>query len=272
MLRRPLLLSLVAAPAWSAAGPCERPLIVGVSALGYAVYEDEGELRGFAVDIARRVGKAVGCAVEIKLLPRARVMLDFQQGGIDIVTSSLRNPDRDLSGDFEPYAFTGYEIVAHPKVAGQVGGLSGIESVPKLSLGMVRGAQLPGAIGPLIERLAAAGRIEWAVDFSNLAARMAAGRVLVAVFPTAVQVKLFKDGELPAHLRLLPLPGSPPLVIGMYFNRARIPAAQRELLRAALRRLAQTGEVQRIYARYLGEATTRRMFEAGRAAAGGLQV
>ncbi len=272
--RRPLL-ALLALPGLSAPparAACERPLIVGVSPLGYAVFEAQGQLRGFAVDIVRRVGEEAECPVELSQRPRARVMLDFQQGELDLVTSSLRSPDRDLAGDFEPYAYTGYELIVHPSIAGRLQRLGDIEALPRISLGLVRGVQLPGPIGPLVERLAAAHRIEWAADFHNLATRMAAGRVLAGVFPTAIHTKLTEDGELPSSLRVLPLPESPPQPIGMYFNRQRLPAAQRERLRAALRRLVQSGEVQRIYARYLGSEATRRMFEAGRAAAGGLRV
>lgn len=272
--RRPLLLSLAAAPAGAAAQPaaCGQPLSVGVSLLGYAVYQQQGRLRGFVIDLIERLGAESGCTLRPSLRPRARMMLDFQAGLLDIVTSSLRNPDRDLSGDFEPYGYTGYEIVAHPDVAPRLQGLLSMEAIPRLSLGMVRGAQLAGSLGPLLERLAANNRIEWASDFNNLAARMAAGRVLIAVFPTAIHLKLSKDGELPAHLQVLPLPESPPQLLGMYFSRRMIGETQRRALMQTLRRLVRAGEVQRIYAGYLGELTTRRMFEAGRAAAGGLQV
>jgi polar amino acid transport system substrate-binding protein len=267
--RRPLLLSLAALPTWAAA---ERPLVVGVSLLGWAFYEDKGRLRGFGVDLIERLAAEAGVPLTPSLRPRARVMLDFQAGDIDVVTSSLRNPDRDLSGDYEPYAYTGYEIVAHADIAPRIQGLSSMEAIPKLSLGMVRGAQLPGVVGPLIERLAAQNRIEWAVDFNNLAARMKAGRVLIAVFPTAIHLKLSHDGELPGRFQVLPLPESPPQLLGMYFHRQRIADADRQRLMAALRRLVQSGEVQRIYARYLGSEATQRMFNAGRAAAGGLRV
>lgn len=270
MRRRPLLPWLAAWPA-GAAAVCERPLQAGVSALGWAVYEDEGRLRGFAIDLLRRLAETSGCRIEPSLRPRARVMLDFQNAQLDIVTSSLRNADRDLGGDYEPYAYTGYEIVAHPDVAPRVDSLASVEQDPRLTLGLVRGAQLPGAVGPILERMVAAGRVEWAVDFSNLALRMQRDRIPVGVFPTAIHLKLSHDGELPARFLARPLPESPPQLIGMYFSR-RLPAASRERLRSHLRTLVRSGEVQRIYARYLGEATTRRMFEAGRAAAGGLAV
>ncbi len=270
--RRKLLLAALGASGGLARAGCERPLLVGVSLLGWAVYQERGELRGFGIDLIERLAQEANCTLRPSLRPRARVMLDFQSGALDIVTASLRNPDRDLSGDFEPYGYTGYEIVVHPDVAPRLQGLTSMEAIPRLSLGMVRGAQLPGSLGPLLERLAAQSRIEWAADFNNLAARMTAGRVLIAVFPTAIHLKLRHDGELPAQFKVLPLPESPPQLLGMYFSRRLIDEAQRSTLMLALRRLVRSGEVQRIYARYLGEATTRRMFEAGRAAAGGLQV
>ncbi|MFN4117156.1 MAG: substrate-binding periplasmic protein [Inhella sp.] len=269
--RRPLL-ALAGFSALPVRASCKRPLIAGVSPLGYAVFEAEGALRGFAVDIVRRVGQGVNCKIALSLRPRARVMLDFQRGELDLVTSSLRNPERDLVGDFEPYAYSGYELIVHPSIAERLQRIGEVEAMTRISLGLVRGVQLPGPVGPLVERLAVARRIEWAVDFQNLAARMAAGRVLVGVFPTAIHTKLLQDGELPANLIVRPLPESPPQPVGMYLNRQRLTVAQRERLRTALRRLVHSGEVQRIYTRYLGAEATQRMFEAGRYAAGGLRV
>ena len=272
MKRRPLLLMLAAGAPALAAGGCERPLQVGISLLGWAAYEEQGRLKGIAPDLIAMLGTAVGCEMQLSLRPRARVMLDFQTGELDIVSSSLRSPDRDLAGDYEPYAYSGYDIVVLNQFARRVERLASLVELPRLKLGLVRGVQMPDAANAVIEGLAAQDRIEWAPDFQNLATRLEAGRFHVAVFPTAIQLKLRHDGQLSARFLALPLPESPPLPVGMYFSRKRLDEAQRRKLGLALRQLVRSGEVQRLYARYLGEAATRRMFEAGRAAAGGLQV
>jgi hypothetical protein len=183
----------------------------------------------------------------------------------------MRTPDRDLTGDYEPYGYTGYEMVLRPELAARVQDLADLEQDPKLRLGLVRGMQLPGAVGPRLERLAAQGRIEWAVDYSNLAQRMTKDRISAALFPTALHLKLRHDGELAKSFPARTLADCPPNPVGMYFSR-RLPEEQRQALMAALRRLVRSGEVFRIYERFFGEAAARRMFETGRAAAGGLAV
>jgi polar amino acid transport system substrate-binding protein len=96
-------------------------------------------------------------------------------------------------------------------------------------------------------------------------------RISAAIFPTTLHLKLRHDGELPQNFRARALPDCPPNPVGMYFSRA-LPEPQRQRLTAALRRMVRSGEVQRIYARFLGDEATRQMFETGRAAAGGLAV
>lgn len=268
MRRRQLLLQAgLAVVAAHAQGACPRPLRVGVSLLGWGTYEEGGQLRGIVPDLMARIATRSECQLTLSLRPRARVMLDFQNGELDIVTSALRTADRDAAGDYLPYAFSGFDLVIRDELAEQVSSIAALEADSKIRLGLVRGIQLTPALTAATERLVAAGRIEWASDYLNLAARLQAGRFQAGIVPTVIHGKLRRDGLLPNWLRVSELGDNPPQPIGIYLQR-RLPEAVRARLIATLRMLVQQREIERIYASYLGEAATRRLFESGRAATG----
>ncbi len=271
MRRRPLLLALAgsatALPPHASRAACTRPLQVGVSLLGWGAYEEGGQLRGIVPDLVAQLGARSDCRLELQLRPRARVMLDFQNRQLDLVTSAQRTPERDAAGDFLPYAFSGFDLVARPELREPLDSVAALGAQRRLRLGMVRGIQLSPALTAATERLLAEGRVEWATDFQNLAARLQAGRFQVAIFPTVIHGKLIRDGVLPPQFRVIELGDNPPTPIGLYLHRERLAAALRQRLQQSLLRLVRDGEIERIYARYIGEPATQRLFEAGRAAA-----
>lgn len=272
MRRRPLLLLVgLAAAAPPAQAACGRPLRVGVSLLGWGAYEDGGRLRGIVPDLVARLAQRSRCQLELSLRPRARVMLDFQNGQLDLVTSAMRTADRDAAGDYLPYAFSGFDLVIRGELAARIGSVQALEMESSLRLGLVRGIQLTPTLMAATERLIAAGRVEWASDYRNLAARLQAGRFQAGVMPTVIHGKLRQDGALPDWLHITELSDSPPQPIGLYLQR-QLPEAQRRQLADALRAMIREREIERIYARYIGEARTRHLFEAGRAAAGSLPI
>jgi polar amino acid transport system substrate-binding protein len=256
----------------AAAGSCGRPLLVGVSPLGWGVFEANGKLQGIVPDLVERLSQRSGCRLELSLRPRARVMLDFQNAEIDLVTSALRTADRDAVGDYLPYAFSGFDLLAHPSVPTQIASVAALETDGNQRLGLVRGIQLTPRLMAAVERLVSQGRVEWASDFHNLAARLTAERFGSGIFPTVIHGKLKQDGLLPASFRSIELPDSPPQPIGLYLQRKRMNETQRKQVLDALRELVRDGELPRIYARYLGEAATQRLFSAGRAANGPLPI
>jgi polar amino acid transport system substrate-binding protein len=255
----------------TAGAACARPLRVGVSLLGWGAYEEGGRLRGIVPDLVAGIAQRSRCQLELNLRPRARVMLDFQNGSLDLVTSAMRTADRDSAGDFLPYAFSGFDLVIREELAARIGSVAALEAEGSLRLGLVRGIQLTPTLMAATERLIAAGRVEWASDYRNLAARLQAGRFQAGVMPTVIHGKLRQDGALPDWLRVTELSDSPPQPIGLYLQR-RLPEAQRRRLTEVLRAMVREREIERIYARYIGEARTRHLFEAGRAAAGSLPI
>jgi len=238
---------------------CDRPLKVAVSDLGLGSYLDQGQIRGLIPDLVNELQSRTGCPFELVFLPRARALADFDRGGVDIITSIMRTPERDRIGAFLPYGTTKHDLLVVPEAAAGLRGLADIVRRPELTLGVVRGIRTNSRIDAHLEQLLAIHRAEFSPDFANLAAKLAARRVQVALMPNAVHVKLRREGTLPANLVIVDEPEARPQVLGLYVNRQAVPAPVVTLLDNRLAEMVRTGWVRQCYVKHFGEAETRRM-------------
>jgi polar amino acid transport system substrate-binding protein len=238
---------------------CMRPIKVAVSDLGVGSYLEQGQVRGLIPDIVNELQARTGCPFQLVFLPRARALVDFDRGGVDIITSMLRTPERDRIGAYLPYGYTKHDLLVVPEAAAGLRGLADIVRRPELTLGVVRGIRTNSRIDARLEQLLAIRRAEYSADFANLAAKLAARRVQVALMPNAVHVKMRRDGTLPADLVIVDDPEARPQVLGLYVNRQAVPARTVTLLEKRLANMVKTGWVRQCYVQHFGEAETRRM-------------
>lgn len=253
-----VLSGLLLSPALRAA--CARPYQVGVSPLGWAVFEQVRKLRGYVPDLISELAARSGCVLQLQMRPRARVLLEFSRGELEVLTSAQATPERDRLGQFLPVAASELDMVARDSVPRDIRSLEQFVAQPGLTLALVRGVILNPRMDALIERLRAQGRLEQAADFDNMATRLAFGRFDAAIYPSAIHSKQIHDGLLPAGLRVIDLPESSPFAIGIYLHREKVAEADRQLMQQALRELVQEGRIEAIYRRYLSPEEMRRLF------------
>lgn len=255
----PALLTLLALAAGQAAtAACSRELQVGVSDLGYSAFLRDGRLQGVVPDLLDELARRSGCRLTMRYMPRARVVLDFEHGEIDMLTSAMRAPERDRVGHFLPYAFTELDLVIASAQGPQ--SLKAFNGKPALKLGIVRGVRLGDALEEQIASLLASHQAEYSPDFNNLAAKLVAGRIQAGIFPNMIHAKLRREGLLPAQAVVVDLPDAGTEAIGLYLNRAKVPDDDVQLLQAQITQLRREGWIQQLYARYVGEAEARRLF------------
>lgn len=254
-----LLALMLGQPGEAAAAPvCNRPLKVGLSPLGYAAFGDPARPSGILPDLLALLAQRSGCPMELLLRPRARALLEFGQGRLDLITSLQQTPERDLLGLYVPYGYAEFDLVVRAD--------AGIDSLPALlarpgsSLGTVRGISLAAPLSQAIRPLQDQGRLELATDYENLASRMRAGRVAAALIPSTIHAKLLADGAFGDPVFSIDIEESEPLELGIYLNLSTLSEDERSLLARQLRQLVHSGEVRRLYTRYLGEGLTRRLF------------
>lgn len=249
-----LLLALAASTAPAA---CTRELSVGISELGFGAWLQDGQWQGLVPDMVAELARRSGCRLKLTPRPRARVLLEFEQGQLDIVTSAMQAPDRDRVGHFLPYAYTELDLVVAGDVLPRT--LDELRQRPELKLGIVRGVRL-GRMKEAVDGMLAARQAEYSPDFDNLAAKLSAGRLQAAIIPNVIHAKMRTDGQLPARTVTIDLPNGPPEVIGLYLHRAHVAAEDVQQLQRHLDAMRREGWVQASYVRYVGEAETKRLF------------
>ncbi|HEY8876368.1 MAG TPA: transporter substrate-binding domain-containing protein [Roseateles sp.] len=257
-LRRLALALLAFAVAQAAVAGCSRELQVGVSDLGYSAFQRDGRIQGVVPDLLDELARRSGCKLTMRYMPRARVLLDFEHGEIDMLTSAMRAADRDRLGHFLPYAFTELDLIAASPQAPQ--SLKAFASRPGLKLGLVRGVRLGEALEEQVAPLLASRQAEYSPDFNNLAAKLVAGRIQAAIIPNMIHAKLSREGGLPAQAVVVDLPEAGTEPIGFYLNRATVSDDDVQQLQAQIALLRREGWIQQLYARYVGEAEAKRLF------------
>jgi polar amino acid transport system substrate-binding protein len=250
-----LLLALATASAQAA---CSREFSVGISELGYGAYQQGGQWLGIVPQLIAELSRRSGCQLKLATRPRARVVQEFEQGQLDMMTSALQLAERDRVGHFMPYAFTEIDLIIATDAVPRA--LEDWRQQPDLKLGLVRGIRLPQRLNALVEGMLASRQAELSPDYDNLAAKMAAGRLQAALIPSVIHIKLRRDGHLPAQSVVVDLAEATTDAIGLYLSRSTATAADQQLLRQHLDAMRREGWIQQLYARYVGEAEARRLF------------
>lgn len=257
-MRRAAGALLLALASTAAPAACSREFSVGISELGYGAYQQGGKWQGIVPALVAELSRRSGCPLVLAGRPRARVVLEFEQGQLDMMTSSLQLPERDRIAYFLPYSYTEVDlIIASDKVPRS---LEDWRQRPELKLGMVRGIRLSPRLNAIVDTLLASRQAELSSDYENLAAKLVAGRVQAALIPSVIHVKLRRDGQLPSQATTVDLPEATTDVLGLYVNRSAATSEDVQLLRQHLDAMRREGWVLAIYARHVGDAEARRLF------------
>ena len=257
-----LLLAWGLAAGAQAADDCGRPLRVAMSDLGVGGYLEQGQPRGLIPDLMQELQSRSGCRLQIVPLPRARALLDFERGELDLITSALKTPERDRTGSYLPYGYTQQDLLLLPEAGPGIKRFADLRLRPDLRVGVVRGIRAGGRLDAEIDVLAERGRLEYSPDFNNLAAKLSARRLQAALMPNALHIKLRRDGLLPADLVVQTEPDAPPQQLGVYVNRRTTPAPVIARLEKQLAAMVASGWVRQAYGRHFGEEEARRLFRA----------
>lgn len=241
---------------------CGRPLRVAVSDLGLGSYLEQGQPRGIIPELIQELQRRSGCALMLVFMPRARALVEFDRGEVDIITSMMRTDERDKLGSYLPYGYTKHDLLVAPESAQGLNSLSDLIRRPELTLGVVRGIRTNSRIDAQLEQLLVIRRAEYSSDYNGLSAKLTARRVQAAIMPNALHLKLRRDGLLPADTVVIDVPEARPQQLGLYVNRARVSAAMVSQMARPLAAMVDSGWVRQTYVRHLGEAETRRMYQA----------
>ena len=253
--------ALLALSLAQAAAACSRELRVGISELGYGVYLNDGQWQGIVPDLVAELSQRSGCQLRLVSRPRARLLMEFDQGQLDIVTTAVRTAERDRVGWFLPYSYAVQDLI----VVGDPIPLSleELRRLPDARLGLVRGVRLGRRLNEQVSAMLTSHQAEYSPDFDNLAARLAAGRLKAALIPNVIYAKLKDDRKLPARVTTVRLAESQLEPLGLYVNRRHVSEEDLQQVAHHLEALKHDGRMVAAYLRHVGEIETRRLSPKG---------
>ncbi len=238
---------------------CPSPLRVGMSPLGVAYFKQDGQQRGYDVEIVQELSRRIGCAYEIVEMNRPRIFQSLERGEvIDLATSTSRTPERDQYAAFVPMAQTRDYLLVNRRLADTHGfDLNRFVATPELRLGILQGSNYSSFINARLAVLTRQGRVETSVQADSLIPRLIAGRYDGLIVTPAYFVAALRDLPEAQTLRPLPVPESEPYLSGVYLSRKSLDDGRRQQIREALQAMHQDGTLLHILRRHFPEALAR---------------
>lgn len=250
--------------AHAVAGAACPPLTrVGLSDLGYGSFRTDTGFAGISIDVANELTRRTGCKMSFLWLPRSRLFVELEAGHIDLTFGSVHTPERDQYATYLPYAYVQYDLVLSKRVAGRYNSLADFVARGTARLNVTRGLQYGAAIEAELARLEKAGRLELVNDFDTVFNKLDAGRADGTLASPPIYTSHLRRTGQEAAVTITALPESPPQFIGLYASKKTVSGELLATYAGALRTLVADRSMLTIYAKYLGEPTTRQLFRPG---------
>lgn len=251
-LRRLLVFTLLACAA-SAQAACSRPVKVAISPMGRNMMADaDGAVGGLVPDFLRLAAARTGCQFDFISVPRARALMLFQSGAIDLLPGATRNEERDRAGIFVPMYHSRAMLIA---LAGKLPPELALEDVRRraLTFGAVRGNNYGPEYMRMVEEAGSLPRLSLVPDPDTAARMLAAGRFDAVLAGPSVFAEAAQRAGLADKLAVTAVSGMQPAQVGIYLNRISLPPADQERLREAIATLVTRGEYSRLVRHYYAE-------------------
>lgn len=223
--------------------------------LGYASFVDaSGQVRGFYPDLYRELARRSQCILLLEALPaeRARAIAQIRPSALRGPIGTLPAPKREQQ--FVPLAREPMELVL--RADSGVNSLADALKQPRLVFGVIRGV----TYGAQVDRLLASlppSRVDISVDAQTVYRKLEAGRVAATFGNAYVYRWYFDQSPVKVDVRVLPVPGSHGLPVGVALDARVLSAGDLVRLRRELEAIRDEGLFEQMMARYLGAELAR---------------
>ncbi len=171
---------LIMAASATGRGEAACTLRTGLDPYGvYMFIGADGKAAGADVDLVQAIADELGCVASFPKMPWARVLLDLENGKLDVATSASRTPERERFAHFSvPYRQAQMGIYVRKGESGRyaLDGLSGITDAG-LRLGIMRGYYYGPELEALMADPAFARQVDIGVDYEMNIRKLLHGRI-----------------------------------------------------------------------------------------------
>lgn len=257
-----LLLGLLLSGATWAENKCSHAYRVGISQIGYSYYLlDDGTPAGSSFDFYEELGQRSGCTFQLWPLPRMRAWYGAGMQQLDIVSPTIRTPERDQMGVFVEYFQSRNDILIDRRHGEGINSLEQLLANPNINLGLVRGHSAGPFFDQRLAPLHGQRRIQLSNSPGNLFLKLQAGRIQATIMTAGIYQKELDDLALGEQLRIIQVPESDAFSIGLYLSRQTLTPASIDWLQLHIQAMIDDGTLRKILARRHGRALTERFYQ-----------
>lgn len=248
------LLALTTPLAAQAAKPdCTRSLTLALHDHGLLYSSQTGE--GIDKDFAEELIRRSGCKVSVTVMPRARIWQLIESGALDFSLSGISNEARERFAGFAWYFSNKYYLLAR-RDAG-VRQLADFEKNPALRLGVIRSFRYSATANRLVDRLAAASRVDHATHLDPLYQVLLDNRIQAMIIEP-FDYPALENARIREQTVVIEF-DDPPVPHGLIMSRKAVPDAQQQAWRDLVDGMRADGTVQRIFEKYFKPDLARAM-------------
>ena len=237
-------------------GQAEASCTLRVGWTEYAVYtfkDAEGNVTGADAELAKALATDLGCSVTFAEVPWARILLEIENGALDMTSSASRTPEREAFAWFSaPYRQSEVAIFVRRGESGNYR-LDGLSAIPKtgFKLGVVTAYYYGAEFEKLMKDPAFAQQVEGAADYPVNIRKLLHGRIdgfLVDDIGVMVgeMKKLGVEDKLERYVLRLAAEN-----LHMMFSKKSVDPATVEAVNASLKEMKADGRLNGIMDRFL---------------------
>lgn len=217
---------------------------------GQLYYRDiQGQGQGVDKDLVDALAQRSGCQLLTAVDSRVRIWDQLARGALEITTSGIATPEREQLAEFWPYLRSRNRAVVRAAQAGQWTSLADFGADRSRRVAVVKGFRHGVSIDAFLDRMRAERRVDEVGSFDAAQRVLLAGRVDL-IFAHPLNLPAPTPGVPPA-VTLLDWAPQDDILACLVVSRARVSAADRQRLRAALTSLLRDGSVDAIIARHV---------------------
>jgi polar amino acid transport system substrate-binding protein len=233
------------------------PIRVSFLEFGLHFYQTRGGTgAGIDADLIAEMAARTGCKFDTSIQTRARAWMELSANNIDVMTSTLRTPDRDALGWFIPYMRSRHMVLVSPS-AQPLQTLAQFQENRKLRFGMVRGYRHTPFYDELIAGWARQGRVSEYIDEASLLNALKHGDIAAVLSQPIVYRRYLNEDDLKTiHISDWD-PGSPGIIGNLLLSKHAFSEADAGKWRNLVGSIQQDGTLRRIFEKYMSPEDAR---------------
>ncbi|MFZ4529554.1 MAG: substrate-binding periplasmic protein [Undibacterium curvum] len=233
---------------------CIRKIQVSLAPTGLSVISNGSSINGIYPEILEGMTGKDGCQFEMRIVPRARLELLFENGQADLLIPAIRTSRRDEFGIFVPLVYTRATLISINPNRPPITSLQELLEQKQLKLAVVRGYDYGDAYQQVLQDMQKAGRLIVESDPVSVARMMRAGVADITlmapyIFTGAVQIDKRVDDILD-KLRYEPVAEIGWADSGVYLSKKSLTPEDRATLQSLFENAAKSGMVWKGFQRY----------------------